>query len=89
MVVRGRFSVHYGHMANTTERIADKVRGFKAEKRLTEQRVADIVGLGRSAVVQRMNGRVPWTATELFELAQATGTPVSRFFPDVTVAVAA
>jgi hypothetical protein len=68
-------------MASTTERIADTVRGVAAEKRFTQQRIADTLDRSRTSVVERFNGRVAWTATELFELSVAMGVPVSRFFP--------
>jgi len=68
-------------MANTTERIADKVRGIAAEKRSSQQNTADILGISRTSVVERMNGRIPFTATEILLLATAWQVPVSRFFP--------
>lgn len=71
-------------MANTTERIANKARGLAAEHRFTQTRIANVLGLSRTSVVERFNGRVPFTATELFELAAAMNVPVARFFPDDT-----
>ncbi len=68
-------------MATTTERIANRVRGAAAENRFTQSRIADVLGISRTSVVERFNGRVPFTATELHDLAAAMGVPVSRFFP--------
>lgn len=68
-------------MTSTTEGIAARVRGVAAEKRFTQQRIADTLGLSRTSVVERFNSRIPWTATEIFELSSAMGEPVSRFFP--------
>lgn len=70
-------------MANTTERIANRVRGLAAEHRFTQSRIAGVLGLSRTSVVERFNGRVPFTATELFDLAVAMQVPVGRFFPEV------
>lgn len=69
-------------MTNPTQRIANRVRGVAAEHRFTQQRIADTLGLSRTSVVERMQGRVPWSATELLTLAEAMRVPVSRFFPD-------
>lgn len=68
-------------MSTTTKRIADKVRGVAAEKRFTQQRIANCLQLSRYSVGQRINGRVPFTATELYDLAVLMNVPVSRFFP--------
>lgn len=70
-------------MTNTKEAIAAKVRGVAAEKRLTQAAMAGALGLSRASIVERINGRVPFTGAELFTLAQATTTPISRFFPEV------
>ena len=69
-------------MQNTTSQIADRVRGIAAEKRYTQKRIADTLGIARSSTVERLNGRVPFTAAEILTLSVATGVPVSRFFPE-------
>lgn len=68
-------------MTNTTERIAARVRGIAAEKRFTQERIANTLGISRSSVVERYAGRVPFSATEVLILAEAMNEPVSRFFP--------
>ena len=69
-------------MTEATTTIADKVRGVAAEKRFTQQRIAETLSLSRTSVVERVNGRVPFTGAELHELSLALGVPVSRFFPE-------
>lgn len=69
-------------MADTTTAIADKVRGVAAEKRFTQQRIAETLSISRTSVVERVNGRVPFTAPELHDLALAMDVPVGRFFPE-------
>ncbi len=59
-----------------------------AENRYTQQRIAETIGVSRAAVVERINGRVAFTAPEILALAQAMDVPVSRFFPPGTSAVA-
>lgn len=72
-------------MASTTERIADKVRGVAAERRYTQQRIGEVLGLSAPTVNARMNGRVPFTAAELYDLAAAMSVPVARFFPEPAI----
>lgn len=69
-------------MTSTTQRIAAKVRGVAAERRLTQQGIADALQLSRTSVVERINGRVPFTAPEILTLAQKMSVPVTRFFPE-------
>lgn len=73
-------------MTNSVNGIADKVRGLAAEKRFTQQRIAVTLAISRTSVVERMNGRVPFTGAEILALAEAMNVPVSRFFPDRAVA---
>jgi transcriptional regulator with XRE-family HTH domain len=68
-------------MNDAVSRIADKMRGVAAEKRATQGEVAGLLGIGRKAVNDRMNGRVPWTAAELLVLSEAWGVPVASLFP--------
>lgn len=70
-------------MTSTTQRIAAKVRGVSAERRLTQQGIADALELSRTSVVERINGRVPFTATEILILARTLNVQVGRFFPTV------
>ena len=73
-------------MPNTNTVIADRVRGVAAEKRLSQQRVADILSLSRTSVTERYSGRVPFTAPELFTLAGALNVDVARFYPEPVLA---
>ena len=70
-------------MSDTKVRIADKVRGVAAEHRFTQQEVAEILGVSRAAVVDRYNGRVAFTAPDIFALAVATQQPITRFYPEL------
>lgn len=69
-------------MQTTKEHIAAKVRGVAAETRFTQQRMAEALGMSRASIVQRINGRIPFTAPEVLTLAQAMNVPVTRFFPE-------
>jgi transcriptional regulator with XRE-family HTH domain len=73
-------------MPTTTERIASRVRGLAAENRFTQQRIANVLGMSRTSVTERFSGRVPFTAPELFTLANEFNTDISRFFPEQVAA---
>lgn len=68
-------------MTSTQTTIPDKVRGVAAEKRYSQQRIAATLGLSRTSVVERFNGRVPFTADELLALSLHLNVPISRFYP--------
>lgn len=69
-------------MGTTTDTISAKVRGVAAEKRYTQTAIASTLGLSRASIVERINGRVPFSGPELYTLSQALGVPVTRFFPE-------
>lgn len=73
-------------MPDSVKVISDKVRGVAAEKRFTQQRVAEALKISRTSVVERYQGRVPFTGPELFTLSTEMGVPVSRFFPEEVAA---
>ena len=73
-------------MVDTKRQIADRVRGLMAEKRSSQQAIADLLGLSRQAVNARFTYRAPWQAWELHTLSQHWGVPVARFYPEVVAA---
>lgn len=68
-------------MQDETKKIADKVRGVAAEKRLTQQQVADLIGLDRKSVSARYNASIPFSATELWCMSLALGVDIRSFYP--------
>jgi transcriptional regulator with XRE-family HTH domain len=68
-------------MTSTPTGIPDKVRGVAAEKRYSQERIARTLGISRTSVVERFNGRVPFTAEELLTLSVHLDVPISRFYP--------
>ena len=72
-----------------TEQIAARVRGVKAERGFTNEDLARIIGVDdRKTVGVRLSGRVAFTAPEILRFAEATGEPVTRFFPEPSKASA-
>jgi transcriptional regulator with XRE-family HTH domain len=72
-----------------TDAIAGKVRGIAHEFQLTQQAVADVLGLERKAVSARWGGRVPFTGPELLKLSRVCGVPIARLFPEPAQTMAA
>lgn len=68
-------------MTSTPTGIPDKVRGVAAEKRYSQERIARTLGISRTSVVERFNGRVPFTAEELLTLSLHLNVPIARFYP--------
>lgn len=69
-------------MTDATQKIADKVRGLAGEKHLNQQDIATLLGIDRKSVHARWHGRVPFSAAEVFTLAESLNEPVTRFFPE-------
>lgn len=61
--------------------IANKVRGVAAEKRVSQERIASILGISLGSVNARMNGKVPFSSVELLRLSRAFDVEVGVFFP--------
>lgn len=68
-------------MPNFQTGIPDKVRGVAAEKGYSQDRMARLLDISRTQVVERYQGRVDFRATELLKLAIDMRVPVERFFP--------
>jgi transcriptional regulator with XRE-family HTH domain len=56
-------------MVNITESTAANVRGFMAQRGLTQREVGIALSLSQQAVSDRLTGRVRWSLYELDELA--------------------
>lgn len=73
-------------MTDATNGIAARVRGVAAERGFTQQRIASVLGISRTSVVERYAARVPWSGAELLVLADAMGVNVARLFPEEVAA---
>lgn len=70
-------------MRNELSPVAPKVRGIAAEKGISQDGLAQIIGISRTAVSKRLNGKGDFTATELKRLSVALSVPVGAFFGEV------
>lgn len=69
-------------MTNERIGIPERVRGVAAEAGYTQALVAQTIGISRTQLTERLQGRTAFKADEIFKLACATGYPVARFFPE-------
>jgi len=58
----------------------DRIRGLAAERRFTQDAIAEILGLTRPAVRRRYKGETEYSASELQKLAVAFDVPVGALF---------
>lgn len=63
--------------------VADRVRGFATQKRVTQAALATSLGISRMAMVRRLNGTVPFSDRELLTISRTLGVPVGAFFGEV------
>jgi predicted transcriptional regulator len=63
-----------------TKRVAAAVRAEMARRNVTQQMLADQLGMTQAAVSRRLVGRVPFDAEELGRVAEYLGVPVSLLF---------
>ncbi|QWT24974.1 helix-turn-helix transcriptional regulator [Subtercola sp. PAMC28395] len=64
--------------------VAPKVRGIAAEKGVSQEGIAQILGISRTAVSKRLNARGDFTATELQKLAASFDVKVGAFFGEIS-----
>lgn len=65
--------------------VSANVRAEIARHDLSQQHVAEVLGISQGAVSRRLAGRVDFSASELDVLARSMGIPVSRFFSDTAL----
>lgn len=60
------------------DRIAEGILVQKTRRRLTYQQIADILGMSRQALSNRLNGDTLWKYHELHKLADAWGITIQQ-----------
>lgn len=63
---------------------AVKVRGLAAERDLTQEDIASIIGRNRRYVGDRYNGKGDFSSSELGKIAAHFGVPVGALFGEVS-----
>lgn len=69
-------------MTNQLIGIPDKVRGVAVERGYTQERIAKVLEISRTQLVERYAGRVSFKADELLLLSREMRVPIDRFFPN-------
>lgn len=68
----------------STISLPDRVRGLAAERHLTQESLADMLGLTRPAVRRRLKGITEFTASDLEKLARGFGVSVGFIFGETS-----
>ena len=64
-----------------SEQVAAEVRAEAARNRVTQQRLASVLGIDKGSMSRRMNGHQPFTVDELAAVADELHVPVQRLLP--------
>ena len=68
-----------GLQQSLTHRVAAEVRAEVARQNVTQDYLAQILGVAQPNVSRRLTGKQPFDTDELDKLAAAFGIPVDRF----------
>ena len=61
--------------------VAAEIRAEMARQQVSQQHIADALGVSRQAVSRRITGEVPWDIAEMSKVAAALGVPVHSYMP--------
>lgn len=73
-------------MNTPTDRLADEIRAEMKRKRLTQERVAQAVGLSTGAYSSRLNGHTPWRFGEVEQVCAALDVDLADLIRKARVA---
>ena len=59
-----------------------KLRGLRAEKRLSQKALADLIGMPTSTYVSKEQGKFDFKVNEIIAIADVLGVDKSIFFED-------
>lgn len=68
--------------ATTTERIGSKIRELMTASGVSQQRVADLLGMSQPGISRRLTGLVPFDVNELVAIAQLLDVPPASLLDD-------
>ena len=69
-------------MDNFHQAIAEWLRGWAAREHVTQGEIADVLGIRRQVVSNRMRGDTPFTVDELFWMASHWGLDLDRIIAE-------
>jgi transcriptional regulator with XRE-family HTH domain len=75
-------------MSTPGELVAANIRAEVARRALTQQQLADMLGVGQWWISRRLTGNVPISADDLVRIAAALGVPAATLLLDTTERVA-
>jgi transcriptional regulator with XRE-family HTH domain len=62
--------------------VARKIRGLMGEYQVTQQQLAEVLGLTQGPVSERLNCRISFSVTELDTIAAYFDVPITALFPE-------
>lgn len=66
--------------AREAERVADRIRGLMAERRISQSALAESIGLSRAAMGRRFTGQIALDLDDLAAIARVLEIPMSSLF---------
>lgn len=69
-------------MQTYTAEVGNEVRAARARRRMTQQELADAVGISRERLMRRESGDVAWTVDQLAAVASILNISVLDLYPD-------
>lgn len=71
------------------EHVSSEIRAELARQRRPQRDIAELLGISVNQVSERVRGDVDWRVTELVQVAELLGVPVTQFLPATSSAPAA
>jgi transcriptional regulator with XRE-family HTH domain len=68
------------------DRVAAAVRAEVARRKVTQQQLAELLGVHQMSVSRRLNGQTPFTAAEILTVAEFLGCDPALLMPTQDVA---
>lgn len=75
------------HDSTPTLVVAGNVRALMARRGVSQQRLAEVLGLSQSAISKRLRGLTPWDVNEMGTIATAFEVPIGSLLADDQPAV--
>lgn len=67
--------------ARKAQDLASNIRAECARQRVSQSKIAEVLGVSQPGVSRRLNGAMPFTVNELFDLANLFNIKVSQLLP--------
>jgi transcriptional regulator with XRE-family HTH domain len=69
-------------MATTDQLIGERIHHLMWRQRMTQARLAKVLGITQTGISKKIHGDRPWFASELLDVAAALNTQVTALLPE-------